>query len=217
MFHDSNTRDTDKFSSIEKLRNPNDDDYDDVNSRLIFSKTILKEFQQQQENSKSLTNSFSFNDLNINFNQELVTNMNDDNPFNDLVLPEELTNFDTNDKQNNLFHDNNEFIFNIDQEPEIFRADNNNENKSLDHNDIPVLYENSLDERQFGQSNRSNFPWNITSFMTPVKNNNRSILRSNNSSSTSTRSSIISIGSTNLETPTKRNRRFFFFLKKNNK
>ncbi|OUM65231.1 hypothetical protein PIROE2DRAFT_7771 [Piromyces sp. E2] len=206
LFHDNNNRNIDKFSSIEKLRNTNDNGYDDINSRLIFSKSILKELQQQQEKSKSLTNSFSFNDYNLNFDQELITNMNDDNPFNDLVLPEDLTNFNTTDKKKNSFQANNEFLFNINQEPEIFRTDKNNENTSMDRNDIPVLYDNSLDERQFGQSNRSNFPWNITSFTTPDRNNTRNILRNNNSSSTSTRSSIISLGSTNLETPTKKRR-----------
>ena len=208
MFHDSNTTDIDKFSSIEKLRDPNNDDYDDINSRLIFSKTILKELQQQQENNKSLINSFSFNDFNLNFDKDLTTNMNDDNLFNDLVLPEDLTNFTTTEKQKNSFqygNENNEFLFNIDQEPEIFRTD-----KNMDPNDIPVLYENSSDELQYGQSNRSNFPWNITTFTTPDKNNNRNITQSINSSSTSTRSSIISLGSTNLETPTKKNRRISF-------
>ncbi|ORX46379.1 hypothetical protein BCR36DRAFT_372207 [Piromyces finnis] len=205
LFHDNNASDIDKFSSIEKLRNTEDNNYDEMNSKLLFSKSMLKELQQQQENSKSFTNSFSFNDLNLNFDQDLETFNKNENLFDDFFLPGDLTDSTSNNKQKNPFRDNTDF-FNIDkeQEPEIFRTD---KNKNVDKDDIPILYNNSMDEQKSRQSNRFNFPWNITSFMTPDKNN-RMALHKNNNSSTSTRSSIISLESTNLETPTKKSRSY---------
>jgi len=180
---------------------------------------MLRELQQQQENRKNLTNSFSFNDLNLNFdhqewNSKLNYNNNNiDNPlFTDLIFPEDLTNVKQVEEQKNPFHDQNEFLFNLDQEPEIFRGD---KIQNQNDNDIPLLQENSLEENLLGHSKRSNFPWNVTSYTTPDRNTNNRI-SSRNNSSRSTRSSVISISSSNLETPTKKRRFltniYYFFL-----
>jgi len=181
----------------------------------------LKELQQKQENSKLLLNSFSFNNMNLDFDlQEINMDTNKINE-NNFILPEDLINTtDKNDteKQYANLTENNEFIYNLDLEPEIFRL-NEKENQlnkisnNFDQDNIPLLNGNSLDENHKfrDNSNRSTYPWNIISFQTPVRNANTKINSHNNSSSKSTHSSIISFGS-NLETPTKKNRRLYYYF-----
>jgi len=180
---------------------------------------MLRELQQQQENRNNLTNSFSFNDLNLNFNQqEWNTKFNHRNskdkdhfPFTDLILPEDLANIKESEipEPKNPFEDQPEpgFIFNLDQEPEVFRAERNQNPLLFDDHDIPLLYDNSLeDDNLLGRSKRSNFPWNIASYTTPDRNSNNSRVSSHHNSSRSTRSSVLSLNSSNLETPTKKRR-----------
>ncbi|KAG4096519.1 Rec8 like protein-domain-containing protein [Neocallimastix lanati (nom. inval.)] len=222
VFHNQNNNNLnslDQYSSIENYRNPNFYEYEDTTSKLLFSKAILKELQQKQENSKLLLNSFSFNNMNLDFDlQEINMDTNKINE-NNFILPEDLINTtDKNDteKQYANLTENNEFIYNLDLEPEIFRL-NEKENQlnkisnNFDQDNIPLLNGNSLDENHKfrDNSNRSTYPWNIISFQTPVRNANTKINSHNNSSSKSTHSSIISFGS-NLETPTKKNRRISF-------
>lgn len=176
----------------------------------------MKELQQQQENNKCLTNSFSFNDFNLDFDYHNLnidrTNKNDKNSF---ILPEDLMNTIYNndyEKNNEIIFNNEPNPFNIDLEPEIFRLNEeenplNQINNNLDN--IPLLNENSFnrDQNIHDHNNRSLYPWNIASFQTPNKNSINRINSYNGSSSNSTRSSMISFGS-NFETPTKKNRRF---------
>ncbi|ORY24638.1 hypothetical protein LY90DRAFT_514533 [Neocallimastix californiae] len=99
VFHNQNNNNLnslDQYSSIENYRNPNFYEYEDTTSKLLFSKAILKELQQKQENSKLLLNSFSFNNMNLDFDlQEINMDTNKINE-NNFILPEDLIN--TTDK-----------------------------------------------------------------------------------------------------------------------